>query len=194
MQSICLKLLSFIATFVIANASNNGATLDTSYQMTASSSTTQTTDVQKAMLEMVQKSFGDSKWKLAMADGIFTKSLLQIMASLQNDVTFHHQVSYESELQIKSVLLWRKIYELATTQWHQAMHDLTENTELTTAITNSINTRNDYQKQVATQIFDAYLLSTFDSMSSSTSSIAQTDTTNTVSNLVDSFKLKIQSN
>ena len=111
------------------------------------------------MLSMVEKTFGDSKWKTAQADGKFMNGLMSIMNSLQNEGDIPQQFKHQSQVKVKMVMLWARIYELATNEYKQALKDLKESKQIQTDLQNEINKRNAAQKDIAAQMFNNYLQS-----------------------------------
>ena len=109
------------------------------------------------MLEMIHSTFGH-KWKLAMADGAFTNGLMKILASLQQEPITGSLKQY-GEDNVRHVLLWAKIYALASSEYAKVYNDLIENKQLSDQIMEAKQAREDASKKAILEIV-SYLTNT----------------------------------
>eukprot|EP01084_Bolivina_argentea_P069508 126464_1 len=143
------KFIVFVTCYFIAYGS--------SPQISASLNITSSQNpVAQEMLKMVQQTFGDSKWKLAQADGAFTNGLMKIVSSTMQQPIIGHLKTY-GETEVRKVMLWAKIYELASTEYEKTYKDYQENQQLSQQISDLTQSRQTEQEQKILEIVN-YLI------------------------------------
>ena len=138
----------------VTNSKINGQPVQTTTSMTKDH---QLNAVGQQMLQMIKTTFGPSKTKLFQADGQIWRSILQIITGIQNDINIPQQFETNVQMNIRSIMLWQRISQLAVFQYNQAINDIKELKELEAGIISSIQYRKDEQKKIATQIFNSML-------------------------------------
>ena len=114
------------------------------------------TNVQLQLAQMVKEKFGDDKWKIAMADGQFTNGFLKILSSLKDVDKFSTSINHYSELKVKSILMWSKLYILATSEYQKALQKLIENQQLQQGIIDSVKQQKDSEMMTAMKEFTLF--------------------------------------
>eukprot|EP01084_Bolivina_argentea_P047583 87687_1 len=116
------------------------------------SHTTQQNAIAASMLKQIRETFGDSKWKLAIADGAFMNGMMQILASMQQQPITGSLVKIHGEYKVRTLMLWAKIYLLADREYRKIYQEYIENQQLTQQIIDTTNAREEEIKKQILQM------------------------------------------
>lgn len=100
---------------------------------------------------MLHETFGESKFKLAMADGIFSKNVMNIIASMQQEPITASLRQY-GEDNIHKVLFWAKIYALSIKEYSATYQELAEQKSLSQSILSANKAKEEATKKTIMEI------------------------------------------